>query len=103
MTYDELREVIRKLHGVEAIHSESVPVKVAFQGQTVWNGVVEVFNLIKHPCATKVYAWKHDTDDPQNPRQHVTVLNIDPITSPEMAVRAAIIQEFRSREPKKES
>jgi hypothetical protein len=96
---DELKSVIRKLHGVESIHSESVPVKEIFQGETVWDGVVEVFDLIEHPFATKVYAWTHKTDDPKNPLRHVTVLNIDPITSPKIAVRAAIVQEFRSLEP----
>lgn len=34
MSYlDELKEVIRKLHGVESTHRESVPVKEAFNGQ----------------------------------------------------------------------
>lgn len=100
---DELKEAIRKRYGVEATHSESVPVKEIFQGQTVWDGVVEVFDLMRHPFASKVYAWTHHTDDPQNPRRHLTVLNIDPITSPRMAVRAEIIQEFTSRQSKKES
>lgn len=96
MTYiDELRDVIRRLHGVEAKHIESVPVKETFQGKTVWNGLVEVFELIGHPKASRVYAWVHDTDDPKQPRRHVTVLHVHPVTSPTLAVRAAIIQEFR--------
>ena len=34
MTYiEELKEVIRKLHGVESTHRESVPVKEVFQGK----------------------------------------------------------------------
>ena len=99
MTYiQELRDVIRRLHGVEAKHIESVPVKETFQGKTVWDGVVEVFELIGHPKAPKVYAWAHDTDDPKQSRKHVTVLHIPPVTSAVAAVRAAIIQEFRSRE-----
>jgi hypothetical protein len=96
VTYiDELRDVIRRLHGVEAKHIESVPVKETFQGKTVWNGLVEVFELIGHPKASRVYAWVHDTDDPKQPRRHVTVLHVHPVTSPTLAVRAAIIQEFR--------
>jgi hypothetical protein len=100
---DELKNVIRKRHRVEATHSERVPVKETFQGETVWDGVVEVFDLIRHPYATKVYAWTYDTNDLQNPRRHVTVLNIDPIVSPRMAVRAEIIQEFTRRQRKKGS
>ncbi len=95
----ELREAIRKLHGAEAMHVESVPVKEVFRGQTVWEGVVEVFELHGHPTATKVYAWSHDTDDPNHPKKHVTVLHIPPVMSAAMAVRAAIAEEFRSGEP----
>ena len=61
MTYiEELREVIRKLHGAEPTHVASVPVKETFRGQTVWEGVVEVFELHGHPTASKVYVWSHD-------------------------------------------
>lgn len=94
----ELREAIRRLHGVEAKHVESVPVKETFQGRTVWDGVVEVFELIGHPKAPKVYAWAHDTDNPAKPRCHVTVLHVHPVTSAVLAVRAAIVQEFRNAE-----
>lgn len=96
--FDELRAVIRKLHGAEARHVESVPVKETFQGATVWEGIVEVFELRGHPKADKVYAWSHDTDDPAKPKRHVTVLHIHPVTSPLLAVRAAIIQGFKSAE-----
>jgi len=96
---DELRDVIRHLHGVESSHLESVPVKEMFRGETVWEGKVEVFNLHGHPKAPRVYAWSHDTDDPNQSRKHVTVLHIPPVLSAAMAVRAAIAQEFRSGEP----
>src|ERR1700679_1589764 len=96
---EEVREVIRHLHGVESIHVSSIPIKETFQGRTVWEGVVEVFDLIGHPSASKLYAWSHATDDPENPRRHVTVLHSHSVTSPILAVRAAIIQEFRGNAP----
>jgi hypothetical protein len=100
MTYiEELRDVIRRLHGAEATHVESVPVKETYQGKTVWEGIVEVFELHGHPTASRLYAWSHQTDNQDNPRRHVTVLHGHPITSPVLAVRAAIVQEFRSLEP----
>ena len=100
MTYlDELRTVIRRLHGVEATHLESVPIKETYQGKTVWEGDVEVFELVGHPTASRLYAWAHDTDDPNRPRRHVTVLHSHPIKSARDAVRAAIIQEFRENAP----
>lgn len=95
----ELQDAIRKLHGVESTHVETVPVKEVFQGKTVWEGVVEVFELIEHPRAPKAYAWEHETDDPEHPKRQVAVLHIHPITSARDAVRAAIIQEFRDNEP----
>ena len=91
---DDLKAVIHKLHGTEATHRESVPVKEVFQGQTIWEGVVEVFDLQGHPEANTAYAWAHETDDPENPKRHVTVLRIPPVVSPLTAVRAAIMQEF---------
>jgi hypothetical protein len=96
---DELRDVIRRLHGVESTHVASVPIKETFQGRTVWEGAVEVFDLIGHSSASRLYAWSHATDDPENPQRHVTVLHSHPITSPLLAVRAAIIQEFRGNAP----
>jgi hypothetical protein len=92
---EELRGVIRRLHGVESKHVESVPVVEQHQGRTVWDGVVEVFDLIGHPKTHRVYAWSHETEKLGKPK-HVTVLHIPPVTSPEAAVRAAIIQEYRN-------
>ena len=92
---EKLREVIRRLHGVDAVHVESVPVKEVYQGKTVWEGIVEVFEIAGHPTAPKVFAWAHDTDDPKNPRRYVTVLYSPPVVSPLLAVRAALVQEAR--------
>lgn len=100
---EELKGIIQHLHGAEATHIESVPVKEVFQGKTVWEGIVEVFELHGHPKAPKVYAWAHDTDDPKKPRRHVTVLHIAPVTSAVEAVRLAIVQEFRGLESETET
>ncbi len=48
-----------------------------------------------HPHTETAYAWSHDTDDPESPRLHVTVLHIHPALSPLAAVRAAILQGYR--------
>ncbi len=95
MSYiQELRDVIRRVHGAEAEHVESVPVKEMFKGETVWEGVVEVFDLKNHPTAQRVYAWAHETDKPGQ-RRYVTVLHISRVTSAIDAVRMAIRQELR--------
>jgi len=95
----ELRDVIRRVHGVEATYVESVPVKEMFQGTTIWEGTFEVFDLVGHPTAMRAYAWSHDTNDPANPMRHVAVLHSHPIKSAKDAVKAAIIQEFRNLQP----
>jgi hypothetical protein len=56
----------------------------------------EIWGLDGHALTNRVYAWMHDTGDPAKPKQHVTVLHIDPALSPAKAVRAFIVQEFRS-------
>jgi hypothetical protein len=89
----ELQDAIKHLHGVESKHLESVSVKEEFEGKTVWEGVVEVFELIGHPKARKVYAWAHDADGKR--KRHITVLHLAPVNSPQAAVKAAIVQEFR--------
>ncbi len=95
MSYlDDLKHVIQELHGGTATHLESVPVHETHEGHTVWKGIVEVFDLHGHAKANKAYAWSHETDDPDNPKRHVTVLHVPPVVSPITAVRAAIMQEY---------
>jgi hypothetical protein len=90
----ELGDVIHHLHGAKATHLESVPVTETFQGNTVWDGIVEVFQLAGHPKTDRVYAWIHATDDPAHPKRHVTVLHVPPVVSPLTAVQAVIAQDY---------
>jgi hypothetical protein len=90
----ELREAIRKLHGCEALHDETVSVTERFQGEIVWQGEVEVFNLRGHPKAARAYAWAHETD---KGKRYVAVLEIPPVDSAQTAVRAAIVDEAKRK------
>lgn len=95
MTYlEELKEVIEKLHGVSATYIETVPVKETFEGKTMWEGQVEVFDIPDHANTNRVFAWAYDYEDADVPTQHVTVLQIPPATTPENAVRASIVSEY---------
>jgi hypothetical protein len=96
MPIEELIDVIQLLHGVRATHRQSVPVKEVFNGKVIWDGIVEVFNLHGQEKPNTAYAWSHTTDNPVQPKRHITVLHIPPAVSPETAVRAAIVQEFRN-------
>jgi hypothetical protein len=92
----ELQDTIRRLHGVESAHLKTVHLRESFDGKTVWEGDVEVFELQGHPKAKQVYAWIHGLDDTKAKR-HVTVLVVPPITSPEAAVKAVIIHDYQQQ------
>jgi hypothetical protein len=95
---ERLQRAIRDLHGVEGTHLRSEPVHEIFQGQTVWEGVVEVFALKGHPQAGLGYAWSHDTDS--GGWRHIAVLGVPPVNSALDAVRAHVVAEHEKRKPK---
>lgn len=70
-----------------ATHLESVVVVESFRGQTMWEGVVEIFSLAGHAKAKRAYGWK--TKEGSEAR-YTAVLEIPPVDSPNTAVRAAI-------------
>jgi len=91
-----LQRVIQQRHRCEAIHRESVHVHEVLDGQTIWEGNVEVFDLKDHAEAERCYAWSHREEgmnghvlNSENMRL-ITVLGKRPVDSPEMAVRTAI-------------
>jgi hypothetical protein len=91
---ETLRNAIRDLHGCDSTWVKSVPVTETFQGQTVWDGTVGVFDLHDHPTAPRCYAWSHAVDDSEK-RRCVAVLHLGAVDSPQAAARAAIVQESR--------
>jgi len=89
-----LKDAIRATHGCQSLHVKSVPVVEQFEGKTAWRGTVEVFDLIGHPKAKRVYAWTYRDGD-QN--KTVTVLGIQPVNSPQTAVKVAIASKGRQK------
>jgi len=92
---NQLLETVEIQHGGTATLVQSVPVLETFQGQTVWEGVVHVFDLAGHPKATRAYAWSSPIEG-STKRRFFAVLRIPPIVSPLDAVRAAIVAEHRA-------
>jgi len=88
----ELQEAIRAMHGCESGHVESVPVHEVFQGETAWQGNVEVFDLMCHQKAKRVYACQYQDG---NETKSVVVLEIPPVDSPESAVKVAIARKAK--------
>ena len=52
-----LKRAVENMHDGTATFAQSVPVCETFEGKTVWEGVVHVFDLTGHPTATRAYAW----------------------------------------------
>ncbi len=90
----QLRKAILNLHGCDSTWTGAVRVKETLKGETVWEGLVQVFSLIDHPKATVCYAWSHAIDNSKK-RRFVAVLHQEQVTSPGAAVRADIIQQAR--------
>jgi hypothetical protein len=91
-----LREAIEGMHGGTATLAQSLPVRETFEGKTVWEGVVHVFELAGHPKATRAYAWSSAIEG-SDKRRFFAVLHQGAIKSPLDAVRAAIVAEQRGR------
>src|SRR5215471_674208 len=93
---DNLREVILERHGCTSRHVSTVPVQETSQGHTVWQGLIEVFDLIGHPKAHRCYAWIYQDDEER--MQYATVLGLPPVESEYDAVKAAIADPLLTRD-----
>ena len=88
-----LKDAIRHMHGCDSHWIESVPVHETHEGQTVWQGDVQVFDLVDHPQAKRAYAWSDATTGSR--RQFHAVLDLPPVDGPVMAVKTAIYAEYQ--------
>jgi hypothetical protein len=93
---ERLKQVIFHLHKSDSQHVESVPVEEIFEGRLIWKGIVEVFTLTNHPKAKRCFAWSHKAGTDDSDERFVAVLEIPPVTSPETAVKVAIVAEVRT-------
>jgi hypothetical protein len=97
----ELVKSVEAQFGGRAHLVQAVPVLETFKGETVrakgetiWEGVVHVFDLSGHPVASTAYAWSSPIEG-SGKRRFFAVLHQGPIKSPADAVRAAIVSEQR--------
>jgi hypothetical protein len=89
---ERLKMVVEQLHKCVATYKTSVYVKEEFQGQTAWEGDVEVFSLFGHPKAKFCYGWSYG-----DPEQFITILELPPVDSPESAVKVRVAYQIRKR------
>jgi hypothetical protein len=96
VSVDQLQRAVEGQHGGKAVLVDALPIKEVFLGQTVWEGVVHVFDLEGHPKATRAYAWSSPIEGSNN-RRFYAVLHLGFIRSPLDAVRAAIVAERKAK------
>ena len=92
-TIEDLKGAVERLHECRATHRESVSIREEFQGQAAWEGSVSVFH-IDHPDTDTCYAWSSPVEGSER-RKFYAVLKVPPIDSPEKAVRASIVKDYR--------
>jgi small subunit ribosomal protein S21 len=78
-----LAKAIKATHGCNSKHLEQVPVCETFQGKKVWEGNVEVFDLVGHTKAQRCYAgllagFSHD-NHPQTMSIEIKIRKNEPI------------------------
>ena len=91
-----LLDAIRDLHALDAKWVQSVPVREVHGGLVVWDGEVQVFD-VRHPKASRVYAWSQEGEGGRRTVQ--AVLGAPPVDSALDAVRVAIVGEFKNSAP----
>ena len=89
---ENIAKAVEASAGCAAMHVESVVVVETFRGQTMWEGMVEVFTLTGHAKAKRAYGWRTGTGEDA---RYTAVLEIPPVDSPNTAVRAAIAAQVR--------
>jgi hypothetical protein len=96
-----VKVAVSQLHDCGAVWRQTVPVHEIFQGKTVWQGEVEVFDLHNQPKAKRAYAWSHREGVNDEGERFVTVLEIPPVESAITAVRVSILADRQKRRAKK--
>jgi hypothetical protein len=92
----DLKNAVERQHGGTATLVESVVIREEFEGKTVWEGVVHIFDLDGNAKSTRAYAWSSPIEG-SNKRRFFAVLHMGGIRSPQDAVRAAIVAEHRNK------
>lgn len=93
---EQLQQAVETRHGGTATFVQAVPVHETHNGETVWDGVVHIFDLKGHPDgAWRAYAWAAAEDD--GTRQFFAVLHTPQIKGPREAVAAAIVAKHEAR------
>ena len=90
---ESYQKAVEGLHRAPARFQRVHSVQETSQGEVIWEGPVYEFQ-VDLPEASIAYAWS-DPVPGSDRRCFYAVLHQGPVDSPEKAVRAAIVNEFR--------
>ena len=89
---EQLRQAVEKACQCKARHAFSTVVLEEWEGEPVWDGIVETFNIESHPVAELCYAFSFVED---NVPVIKTVLGVPPADTPQSTVKVAIAAKAR--------
>ena len=84
-----------QMHDCGAMWRETVSVHEVFNGETLWKGDVEVFDLNGHSKAKRAYGWSYPDGPDNKTERFVAVLEIPPVNSPQTALKMAIYSDIK--------
>lgn len=90
---DPKTPAVGELHGCHATHLRSKPVTERFRGETIWDGIVEVFSITGRDAETTAHGWAYGHDDGKV--HHLALLGGPPSKSAMDALRAAAVAAAR--------
>jgi hypothetical protein len=91
---ERLKLAVEQMRGCRAQHAQTVPMHEVFQGQTVWQGDVEVFNVAGHPKEQRCYAWSSGRRDDE---KFTAILEVPPVNDAVTAVRVSIVANAKEK------
>ncbi len=90
---EAIQDAIKKGYGLEATHIKTISVNFKHDGESIWDGEVEVFEIKGHAEAKQAYGWGFKKDD--GAIEFVTVLEKPPVDGPETAVKYYLKNHFK--------
>lgn len=99
MDTNSLKTAVEGLHACRATFEMEQDVESYSGTELAWKGPVSVFQIEGNPNASICYAWSEPIKG-SDKRRFFAVLKTPPVDSPEAAVRASIVADFKASKPK---
>jgi hypothetical protein len=88
---DNIRKAVEQAVGGLARHVASTPVKHTFRKETVWEGIVETFDVSLHQTVKRCYGLMYREGDEE---KYAAIRATDEINSPELAATAFVANQI---------